>query len=83
LEVSPGLDDEELSVTLYHEILEAAAVASDQPPFSVIEFNGADFERAARQMHPMVGLVSPENLDRMLQHFGFGEPYVYVSEKAN
>lgn len=63
----------ELSITLYHEVLEAAAVASTSPPSAVIEFNEADFERAARGMHDMVGFASPENLDRMLEHFGFGD----------
>lgn len=40
-----GLTDEELSLTLYHEILEAMTVASDNPPPSVRLFNEADFER--------------------------------------
>jgi hypothetical protein len=71
--IRAGLSDAELSVTLYHEILEAAAVASVSAPLAVIEFNEADFERAARAMHDMVGLASPENLDRMLEHFGFSD----------
>ncbi|MBI4028142.1 MAG: hypothetical protein HY360_24370 [Verrucomicrobia bacterium] len=69
-----GLDDEELSVTLYHEVLEAVAVASTHPPVGVIEFNEGDFERAAREMYAMLGQASSENLNRMLQHFGFSGP---------
>jgi hypothetical protein len=51
LRIRPGLSDEELSVTLYHEILEAAAVARWPAPASVMEFNEGDFERAAKAAH--------------------------------
>ena len=71
--IRAGLDERELSVTLYHEILEAAAVASPHPPDSVIDFNEADFERTAYAMHNELGGASPENLNRMLQLHGFGE----------
>jgi len=49
--IRSGLSDEEFSVTLYHEILEAATVASANPPVSVIDFNESDFERAAYAAH--------------------------------
>ncbi len=68
-----GLDEEEMSITMYHEILEAASVASLKPPASVMEFNEADFERAARAAHSRWGNASPANLDRLLQFYGFGE----------
>jgi hypothetical protein len=68
-----GLGEEEMSITLYHEILEAASVASLKPPASVMEFNEADFERAARAAHNRWGNASPPNLDRLLQFYGFGE----------
>ncbi len=55
-------------------MLEAAAVASQHPPDSVIELNEVGFERVARQMHLEWGRASPENLNRMLQLFGFPEP---------
>ena len=71
LVLSAGQSDEELSVSLYHEILEAAAVACHDPPASVINFNEGDFEQAAQLMHTTLGEASPDNLDRMLQHFGF------------
>ena len=71
--IRAGLDERELSVTLYHEILEAAAVASADPPASVMDFNEADFERTAYAMHDELGQASPENLNRMLQLHGFGE----------
>jgi len=68
-----GLTDEELSVTLYHEILEAMTVASNNPPASVTMFNEAEFERAAYRAHNEFGPASPETLDRMLQSYDFGE----------
>ena len=71
--IRAGLDERELSVTLYHEILEAAAVASADPPASVMDFNEADFERTAYAMHNELGGASPENLNRMLQLHGFRE----------
>jgi hypothetical protein len=64
-------DDKEWSVSLYHEILEAMTVASVDPPASVMEFNEGDFERAGYQAHEQFGPVSPENLNRMLQFYGF------------
>ena len=71
--IRAGLDERELSVTLYHEILEPAAVASADAPASVMDFNEADFERTAYAMHDELGAASSENLNRMLQLHGFGE----------
>jgi hypothetical protein len=64
--VRAGLSEEELSVTLYHEILEAASVADAHPPAGVLDFNEADFERAAREAHRRWGNASPANLDLLL-----------------
>ena len=69
--IRSGLSEEELSITLYHEILEAASVALANPPASVIEFNEADFERAARSAHERWGNASWMNLNLMLQFHGF------------
>lgn len=44
--IRSGLNERELSVTLYHEILEAATVALSHPAPSVLDFNEGDFERA-------------------------------------
>lgn len=73
IEVRKGLPPEELSVTIYHEILEAATVASMAPPRAVAEFNEGDFERAAYAAHQQLGPASPQNLERLLQSFGFRE----------
>lgn len=69
--IRAGLSDEELSVTLYHEILEAATVASLNPPAEVRTFNEGGFEQAAIAAHQRFGPASPESLDRMLQWHGF------------
>lgn len=71
LTIRSGLSNKELSVTLYHEILEAMTVAVDDPPASVMEFNEADFERAGYEAHERFGPASPANLNRMLQSYGF------------
>lgn len=66
-----GMDEGELSVSLYHEILEAATVAAQNPPESVMEFNEGDFENAARSAHAQYGIVCPRKLNEMLAQFGF------------
>jgi hypothetical protein len=73
LTIRAGLPDEELSVTLYHEILEGATVTSSHPPATVCELNEAGFEAAAWQAHKTWGEASVENLNRMLQFYGFSE----------
>jgi hypothetical protein len=67
------LSDEECSVTIYHEILEAMTVAIDHPPDTVIHFNENDFERAAYDAQNRFGFASPKSLNRMLQFYGFKE----------
>ena len=67
------LSADEISISLYHEILEAATVAIAAPPAAVAMFNEADFERAARDAHAQLGRANAENLDRMLHSFGFRE----------
>ncbi|MGO9200344.1 MAG: hypothetical protein ACLQM8_07365 [Limisphaerales bacterium] len=71
LVIRSGLSDAELSITLYHEILEAVTVASSHPPESVLDLNEAGFEAAARRAHLTWGEASVENLNLMLQFYGF------------
>jgi hypothetical protein len=66
-----NLDEGELSVFLYHEVLEAATLAEDYPPEAVVGFNEGGFERAAQAAHASWGLVSPVTLNQMLVEFGF------------
>jgi len=70
-----GLSQEEISVSLYHEVLEAATVASISPPKRVQECAEGDFERAARDAHAQWGPASPETLDRLLQFYDFPAEY--------
>lgn len=65
------MDERELSISLYHEVLEAATVAAERPPNTVIEFNEGDFERSAHSAHNRLGTATPETLNRMLEEFGF------------
>ena len=69
--IRAGLSEAELSITLYHEILEAASVAIASPPATVMDFNEADFERAAHEAHERWGNASPANLNLLLQFHGF------------
>jgi hypothetical protein len=66
-----GLDDRELSITLYHEVLEAATVAALEPPESVVDFNEGDFECVAHEMHTTLGTATAATLSGMLQSLGF------------
>ena len=65
------LDGHELSVSLYHEVLEAATVAADQPPSKVMHFNEGHFEEAAQWAHQRWGIASPVTLNQFLAEFGF------------
>ncbi|HEY6169743.1 MAG TPA: hypothetical protein VI454_17020 [Verrucomicrobiae bacterium] len=69
--IRPGLSEAELSITLYHEVLEAATVACDDCPSAVAEFNEGDFERVARRMHQQFGAATPASINRMLEEHGF------------
>ena len=65
------LDEEELSISLYHEVLEAVSIASERPPERVMNFNEGDFENAARKAHLRFGVANLATLNRMLADFGF------------
>ncbi len=67
------LDERELSISLYHEVLEAATIGSDRPPDPLPEFNEGDFERAARAAHERWGTASASTLNLLLAEFGFLE----------
>jgi len=54
-------------------ILEAAAVGCRNPPESMMDFNEAAFERAARQAQARWGDASPTNLNLLLQFHEFRE----------
>lgn len=66
-----NLDLTGMSVSIYHEVLEAAAVASLFPPGKVCEMNEGDFEAAAQECQRLYGVVTPDHLNSMLECFGF------------
>ncbi|MEY4386489.1 MAG: hypothetical protein RLY20_1772 [Verrucomicrobiota bacterium] len=71
VQLRSGISNEEVSISLYHEVLEAATVASLSAPENVMEFNEGDFERAAQTAHAQFGPATPDNLNRLLQSYGF------------
>ena len=64
-------DPVEISISSYHEVLEAATIAAAEPQKSVWELNEAGFETAAQDCHRRLGMASPDNLNQMLEEFGF------------
>jgi hypothetical protein len=71
IELESNPDPAELSVSLYHEVLEGVAVAAISPPAAVCELNEAGFEAAARDAHGRLGMACPTTLNQMLEEFGF------------
>lgn len=67
-----GMNDAELSISLYHEVLEAATVWCHPPPAEVLELSEGDFERAAEEAHRRLGFASPTTLSVLLKNHGFG-----------
>jgi len=65
------LDERALSISLYHEVLEAATVAAEFPPEQVLELSEGDFEKAAQTAHKRWGIASPETLNWLLADYGF------------
>ena len=64
-------DPEQISISIYHEVLEAAAVAALVPPAAVYELNEAGFEAAALNAQARFGMATPDSLNQMLADFGF------------
>jgi len=64
---------DELSVSIYHELLEAMTVGVPSPPRTVCDLNEAGFEKAAQDAHRRHGLANPHNVLNFLHEFGFTE----------
>lgn len=71
ISIRADLDEREISISLYHEVLEAATVAATNPPEEVTRLNEEDFEQAAQTAHLRLGLASPLTLNQLLEQFGF------------
>lgn len=77
IELRSEMLDDEMSVSLYHEVLEGLTVATQNPPAMVIHLNEADFEVAARRMHSDFGFASPKALTKCWR-FSALEPKIVV-----
>jgi len=71
IEIATAQAPEELSVSIYHELLEAMTVGVQSPPRAVWDLNEAGFEQAAQVAHRLHGLANPRNVIIFLGEFGF------------
>ena len=62
---------EQISISIYHEVLEAATVGAMNPPASACGLNEAGFEAAAVRVQATLGMACPASLNQMLEGFGF------------
>jgi hypothetical protein len=68
-----SLSDMEISISIYHEILEALTVAHNSPPESILMLNEAGFEQAAQDAHQKYGFATPSSVIEFLRNYGFNE----------
>lgn len=61
----------EISVSIYHELLEAMTVGVPSPPIDVCDLNEAGFEQAAKDAHRRHGLANSSSVLIFLREFGF------------
>lgn len=73
IELAADQAADELSVSIYHELLEAMTVGVASPPPAVCDLNEAGFERAAQDAHRRHGLANPRSVLAFLHEFGFTE----------
>lgn len=68
-----GLSPDEQSVTMYHEIIEAAMGAHfpDRVPVALQELNEAQIDALAQSFHTRLGPVNVRTANQMLRELGF------------
>ncbi len=71
IQILAELDEKEISVTLYHEVLEAVLLSCRHPPNSMVKFCESDFDLTAYAMYEKIGAATPNNINHMLQILGF------------
>ncbi len=71
IEISDQLNNREVAISIYHEILEALTVAVDAPPQSVMELNEAGFEKEACEAYDIYGSPTPERVLIWIKSKGF------------
>ncbi len=71
IEIATAQALEELSVSIYHELLEAMTVGVQSPPRAVWDLNEAGFEQVAQGAHRLHGLANSRSVIIFLSEFGF------------
>lgn len=71
IQISSDLNEREIGISIYHEVLESLAVALDEPPESVMELNESGFEKQAQEAYLQHGYPTPEILLSWIGKMGF------------
>jgi hypothetical protein len=71
IQISSNLDEREIGISIYHEVLESLAVALDEPPKSVMELNESVFEELAQEAYLEYGYPTPEIMLSWIKKMGF------------
>ena len=73
IQLAAGQTPEEMSVSIYHEVLEAMTIGAPVPPPSVFNLTEVGFEQAAQDAHQRHGLATKVSVIGLLYEFGFGQ----------
>jgi hypothetical protein len=71
IQLAPGQSAVEQSVSIYHEVLEAAALDAKNPPMMLLDLSEAEFDMLAYMAYEQFGTATVENLNRLLHAVGF------------
>jgi hypothetical protein len=71
IQISSDLDEREVGISIYHEVLESLAVALDEPPESVMELNESGFEKLAQEAYLQYGYPTPEIMLSWIKKWDF------------
>jgi hypothetical protein len=71
IQLAPESDEASLSISIYHEVLEAVAISVISPPAAVAAMNEGAFEAAAISAYETFGPAAPDTVNRMLEMHGF------------
>jgi hypothetical protein len=71
IRLAPGLSPSEQSITLYHEVIEAASLQAKSPPPMVLDLTEQEIDLLAGMAHGQFGSASVENLNKLLTALGF------------
>ena len=71
IRIAPGQSASEQSVSIYHEVLEAAALDAKMPPAMLLDLSESDFDMLAYMAQEQFGAATVENLNKLLEAVGF------------